>query len=52
MVDLYGNPFYLDEEGVCWVKDTIRGMSRMRRVCQLFADPLMGDEQGRIDWIF
>ena len=52
MVDLYGNPFYLDEEGVCWVKDTIRGMSRHEKICQLFAVSADGDEQGRIDWIF
>ncbi len=42
MVDLCGNPFYLDEEGVSWVKDTIRGMSQHEKICQLFADPLMG----------
>lgn len=42
MVDLYGNPFYLDEEGVRWVKETIKGMSQHEKICQLFADPLMG----------
>ena len=27
MVDLKGNPFYLDDEGVKWVQDTIAGMT-------------------------
>ena len=40
MVDLKGNPFYLDEEGIKWVKDTLASMSLHEKICQLFADPL------------
>ncbi len=42
MVDIKANPFYLDEEGACWVEDTINSMSMHEKICQLFADPLMG----------
>ena len=27
MVDLRANPFFLDDEGVAWVKNTIAGMT-------------------------
>ena len=42
MVDLRGNPFYLDEAGERWVKETETAMTPHEKVCQLFADPLMG----------
>ena len=42
MVDLRGNPFYLDEAGERWVKETEAAMTPHEKVCQLFADPLMG----------
>ena len=42
MVDLRGNPFYLDEVGERWVKETEAAMTPHEKVCQLFADPLMG----------
>ncbi len=52
MVDLRGNPFYLDEEGIQWVEETIEKMSLKEKVCQLFMDPLMGkDEKALLDFI-
>lgn len=42
MVDLKANPFYLDDAGVEWVKQTVEGMTMHEKICQLFADPLMG----------
>ncbi len=36
MVDLKGNPFYLDDEGVKWVQDTIAGMTIEEKIGQLF----------------
>lgn len=42
MVDLKGNPFFLDEEGAAWVKETEAQMTMHEKICQLFADPLMG----------
>ncbi len=42
MVNMKANPFYLDEEGVRWVEDTVNSMNLHEKICQLFADPLMG----------
>lgn len=42
MVDLRANPFYLDEESVRWVEETVADMTEHEKICQLFADPLMG----------
>ena len=35
MVDLRGNPFYLDEEGIQWVEETIEKMS-LKEKCVSF----------------
>lgn len=42
MVDLRANPFYLDDESIRWVEETAASMSKHEKICQLFADPLMG----------
>lgn len=42
MVDLRANPFYLDEESVRWVEETVEGMTLHEKICQLFVDPLVG----------
>lgn len=49
MVDLRANPFYLDEEGVRWVEDTVASMTMHEKICQLFADPLMGLSREELD---
>ena len=36
MVDLRANPYYLNDEDIKWVKDTIREMSNEEKVGQLF----------------
>ncbi len=36
MVDLKGNPFYLDDRGVKWVEETLASLSREEKVGQLF----------------
>ena len=36
MVDLKGKPFYLDDEGIQWVEDTIASMTPEEKVGQLF----------------
>lgn len=36
MVDLKANPYFLDDEGIKWVEDTIAGMSDEEKVGQLF----------------
>ncbi len=45
MVDLRANPFFLDEERVAWVENTVTEMSLHEKICQLFADPLMGKSE-------
>lgn len=42
MVDLKGNPFYLDEEGIQWVQDTLASMSDEEKIGQLFC-PIGGN---------
>lgn len=36
MIDLKANPFYLDGEGIAWVKDTLAGMTVEEKAGQLF----------------
>lgn len=36
MVDLRANPFFLDDEGINWVKETIAGMTINEKIGQLF----------------
>ncbi len=42
MVDLKGNPYYLDEEGVKWVQETLASMSGEEKIGQLFC-PIGGN---------
>lgn len=36
MIDLKGNPFYLSEEAIAWVKDTLASLTTEEKVGQLF----------------
>ena len=36
MVDLKAKPFYLDDEAIKWVEETIEGMSIEEKIGQLF----------------
>ena len=36
MIDLKAKPFYLDEEQIAWVKDTLAGMTMEEKIGQLF----------------
>lgn len=36
MVDLKAKPYYLNEEEIAWVEETINGMSLDEKLCQLF----------------
>lgn len=40
MLDLKKKPFYLDEQGCQWVKETLAGMSQKEKVGQLFCEIL------------
>ncbi|MGN0297869.1 MAG: glycoside hydrolase family 3 protein [Lachnospiraceae bacterium] len=43
MVDLKAKPYYLDDEGVKWVMDTIASMSDEEKVGQLFVNMVTSD---------
>lgn len=40
-IDLKGNPFYLSESDIQWVKDTLAGMTQDEKIQQLFFPALM-----------
>ncbi|MCD7956322.1 MAG: glycoside hydrolase family 3 protein [Lachnospiraceae bacterium] len=42
MIDLKANPFFLDEEGVKWVEDTLASMTEEEKIGQLFC-PIGGN---------
>ncbi len=44
MVDLRAKPYYLDDEGVKWVMDTIAGMTDEEKVGQLFVNMVSSDK--------
>ena len=46
MVDLKANPFYLDDEGVRWVRETIAGMTDEEKIGQLFFNMGSSREEG------
>ena len=48
MVDLKANPFYLDEEGVRWVKDTLASMTLEEKAGQVFCALGIGDDEGML----
>lgn len=49
MIDLKAKPFYLDDEGIKWVKDTIKGMTTEEKIGQLFCALGMSDEESYIE---
>ena len=48
MVDLRQKPYYLNEEQVKWVEDTIASMTVEEKIGQLFVDMLWGDTDEEI----
>lgn len=46
MVDLKANPFYLDDEAIGWVKNTIAGMTTEEKIGQLFFNMGSSREEG------
>ena len=36
MANLKGNPYFLDDEAIQWVQDTIQGMTAEEKIGQLF----------------
>lgn len=48
-IDLKGNPFYLNEEDIAWVEDTLAGMTQKEKIGQLFFPALFNFEESFID---
>ena len=46
MVDLRGNPFFLDDDGVRWVEDTLAALSTEEKIGQMFCPIGMNTEEG------
>lgn len=46
MVSLKESPFFLADDAVMWVEDTISGMTTREKICQLFMDPLLNMDEG------
>lgn len=47
MIDLKGNPFYLNDEDVAWVENTLAGMTLQEKVGQLFCLIQLSDNDWR-----
>ena len=45
MVDLKARPYYLSDEDIKWVQDTIAGMTAEEKVGQLFFQLTMGIDE-------
>ncbi len=52
MIDLKGNPFYLDEEGIAWVKDTLAGMTTEEKAGQLFCVLFKEAKKEEFDYVY
>ncbi len=48
MINLRANPFYLDDEGIKWVEDTLQGMTVQDKIGQLFCVLGMSSDEGYI----
>lgn len=49
MVDLRGNPFYLDDAAIRWVNDTRDSMSLEEKVGQLFCEVVWNGKENELD---
>jgi len=52
MIDLKGNPFFLDAEQEKWVKDTLETLSTDEKIGQLFCETLWNCTQEEADVVF
>lgn len=52
MVDLKARPFYLNEEDIDWVNQTLAGMSTEEKAGQLFCVLLKNDSRETLDYVF
>lgn len=52
MIDLKGNPFFLNDEAIAWVNDTLAGMSVEEKCGQLFCVLFKETKQEEFDYVF
>lgn len=52
MIDLKGNPFFLDDEAIRWVQDTLAGMSVEEKAGQLFCVLFKEAKQEEFDYVY
>ena len=52
MIDLRAKPFYLDDSGSKWVKDTLQGMDFLQKIGQLFCEIAWEAPGADIDGLF
>ncbi|MDE6201958.1 MAG: hypothetical protein K2G19_00610, partial [Lachnospiraceae bacterium] len=52
MIDLKANPFYLDEEGIAWVKETLAGMTVEEKAGQLFCVLFKEAKEEEFDYVY
>ena len=45
MIDLKANPFFLSDEDICWVKETLAAMTLEEKAGQVFCPLGMGDDE-------
>ena len=45
MIDLKGNPFFLSDEDIRWVEDTLSGMTEEDKIRQLFCLITYSDDE-------
>ncbi|WP_078549581.1 glycoside hydrolase family 3 protein [Litchfieldia alkalitelluris] len=49
MVNLNGNPFYLDDNGIKWVEDTLKSMTLEEKIGQLFCLPGVSSDKNLLE---
>lgn len=52
MIDLKAKPFYLSDDDIAWVKETLDGMTTEEKAGQLFCVLLKNDSQDTLDYVF
>lgn len=52
MIDLKAKPFYLSDDDIAWVRETLDGMTTEEKAGQLFCVLLKNDSQDTLDYVF
>lgn len=52
MIDLKAKPFYLSDDDITWVHETLAGMSTEEKAGQLFCVLLKNNNKETMDYVF